>query len=105
MPATAELSLEEQCLLLRARLQAQRESIALQLAAGARRRYPRSTTMRLLLHRPALVVGLVSALAGVRAARRVHALTIVVRTLTALAALAPDGHSLLVSPGVPVLEV
>lgn len=90
MPAAPESSLDERRRLLRAQLRTQREAIALQLAGGTRRDYPRSITMRLLLYRPALAVGLVSALAGARVARRVHALTIVVRVLTAVAALAPE---------------
>lgn len=92
MPSAPELSLADRRLLLRAQLRDQRQCIALQLRAGARDGYPRSMTMRLLLYRSALVVALAAALAGRRAAGRVHALTIVVRALTAFTALAPE-HS------------
>lgn len=94
MPSAPEPSPEERRLALRARLQAQRESIALQLAGGAHRGYPRSLTMRLLLHRPALVVALVSVLVGARAAGRVHALTLGLRALTAVAGLTPTDRFL-----------
>jgi hypothetical protein len=98
VPDAPEAPLEERRLRLRAQLRTQRENIARQLAGGG---YPRSVTMRLLLYRPALVVGLLTMVAGPRIAGRVHAVSIAARALTALAALAPDGHSL---PGVPVME-
>lgn len=66
MTPNGKVSLVEQRLRLRMRMQVQRELIAHQLgpAAGAGSDYPRSMTMRFLLQRPRMAVKLVAGLAA-----------------------------------------
>lgn len=70
-------TLAEQRLALRGQLRAQREEIALQLfASKVHGDFPRSITMRVLIHRPELVGGIVAWIAGARAAGVVSALLV-----------------------------
>jgi len=68
----ANVSLAEQRLALRRRLQAQREEIVHRLgpAPATDGGYPRSMTMRFLLRRPDLAAGLLAGLASLLAGKR-----------------------------------
>lgn len=70
MTARDDSTLAARCLAIRHQLRAQREVIAEQLApvAGAQNRFPRSLTMRLLIHRPDLLSRLVAPIVGTRLA-------------------------------------
>jgi len=76
-------SLAEQRQSIRGQLRLQREVVALQLAPsdGHEGRFPRSMTMRALIHRPELVARLATLLAGARFAGKVSATLDVVRQL------------------------
>ena len=75
-------SLLEQRVVLRGQLRAQRQEIAEQLfESKAGGRFPRSMTMRVLMHQPELARRLVALVAGERFAGSVSALLIVVQML------------------------
>ena len=75
-------TLAEQRLALRGQLRARREDIALQLfASKVSGTFPRSITMRVLIHRPELVGWLVAWLAGARVGGAVSALLVGARLL------------------------
>jgi len=70
-------SLIEQRLNLRGQMRAQRQDLALQLfESKLRGDFPRSITMRVLIHRPELVGRLVALVAGARVAGVVSALLV-----------------------------
>lgn len=83
---------------LRGQLQAQRQVFALQLWSGARDRYPRSATMRLLLNQPELVMRLVGRLAGARLAGSLYAAFIAIQALNSFVQTAPRGGRALPRP-------
>lgn len=83
MTAEPQASLAEQRQSIRDQLQMQRQVLARQLAppVDIQGRYPRSMTMRLLIHRPELVARLVALLAGARFAGKVSAILLVIGKL------------------------
>jgi len=75
-------SLVDQRVALRGQLRAQRQDLALQLfESRVRGDFPRSITMRVLIHRPDLVGRLVALAAGARFAGMVSALFVGVQLL------------------------
>ena len=83
MTVEPQTSLAKQRQSVRDQLQLQRQIVARQLAppVDIQGRYPRSMTMRLLIHRPELVARLVALLAGARFAGNVSAILLVIGKL------------------------
>lgn len=80
---TPELPLAEQRRRLREEMAQQRSRLALRLGTVGRTpgRYPRSHTVRWLMSEPELIAGLVSRVAGKRAARAMPAVLLLARFL------------------------
>jgi len=83
MTVEPQTSLARQRQSVRDQLQLQRQIVARRLAppVDIQGRYPRSMTMRLLIHRPELVARLVALLAGARFAGKVSAILLVIGKL------------------------
>jgi len=83
MTVEPQTSLAKQRQSVRDQLQLQRQIVARQLAppVDIQGRYPRSMTMRLLIHRPELVARLAALLAGARFAGKVSAILLVIGKL------------------------
>lgn len=101
-------SLLEQRVVLREQLRVQRQEVAEQLfESKAGGRFPRSITMRVLVHQPALAGRFVALIAGARFAGPVSALLIVAQMLRATRmrpAVQTDGRTGRLIPVYPLLQ-